>query len=246
MNQNNNPFGGLTADGLEAPKDVLGGGFIVDSGVYAGEIKLAFAGVSKNGARSLTVHVQLDGGREFRETMYVTNRKGENFYERDGKKNPLPGFTTANDLALLATGQDLASQDVEEKVVKLYDFDQKAEVPTKVQALTSLHGKRVQLGILRQTVDKKKADGNGNYVPTGETRDENVIDKVFHAETGKTVSEYTRQLDDAEFLPQWKEKNSGVTRDKREDKSSQAGAPGAAAGTAGRSGGGTPSKSLFG
>lgn len=245
MNQsNNNPFGNLKTDGLEAARDVLGGGGAMETDVYNGVIKLAFAGVSSGGAHSMTVHVDC-GGREYRETMYVTNKQGQNFYEKNGKKNPLPGFTTANDIALLATGHPLNEQEMEEKVVKLYDFDAKAEVPTKVQAVVSLHGQQISLGILKQVVDKNVKDGNGNYVPSGETRDENVIDKVFHAETGKTVSEYTAKVPTADFQGKWLAKNKGVTRDRTSGATGKVGAPGQKAAND-SNGGKTASKSLFG
>lgn len=246
MNQsNNNPFGGMSTEGLEASRDVLGGGFgAVDSDVYAGTIKLAYAGKSQGGAHSLTVHVDL-GGREYRETLYVTNKQGENFYKnKDGKKSPLPGFTTANDLALLSTGVALNEQEVEERVVKLYDFDAKAEVPTKVQAVVSMHGKPITLGILKQIVDKNVKDGNGNYVPSGETREENTIDKVFHTDTGKTVSEFTAKVEQPEFMGKWADKNKGTVRDRTTAKVGKVGAPGQqAANSASHK---APAKSLFG
>lgn len=246
MNQsNNNPFGDLSTDGIEAARDVLGGGGAVDSGVYTGTIKLAYAGMSSGGARSLTVHLDLDG-REYREVLYVTNKQKQNYYEKDGKKSPLPGFTVANDLALLATGLALSEQEIEEKVVKLYDFDAKAEVPTKVQAMTSLHGRAISVGILKQLEDKKKKnDSTQQYEPTGETRETNVIDKVFHAETGKTVSEYTAKVAEAEFQGKWKAKNDGVVRNKTTGATGKVGTPGQ---RAANDGGATKtaSKSLFG
>lgn len=240
-----NPFGKLSQDGLEKTGDVLGGGGTVESGVYSGTIKLAYAGKSAGGAQSLTVHVDI-GGREHRETIYVTSKLGNNYYEKDNKKIPLPGFTTANDLALLSTGQALSEQDIEERVVKLYDFDAKAELPTKVQAVVSLHGKEIKLGILKQIVDKNQKNDAGDYVPTGETREENVIDKVFHAETGKTVSEFVNKIAEAEFLPKWEEKNKGNTRNKAKGAAGKTGAPGRAPSAGGSAPAAGSSKSLFG
>ncbi|WP_199097255.1 hypothetical protein [Dyella sp. ASV21] len=248
MNQsNNNPFGGLKSEGLEAARDVLGGGGAMDSGLYTGTIKLAYAGKSSGGAHSMTVVVDLEG-REYRETLYVTNKQGQNYYEKAGKKNPLPGFTTANDLALLSTGVPLNEQEIEERVVKLYDFDAKAEVPTKVQAVVSMHGKPITLGILKQIVDKNvKNEATNTYVPSGETREENIIDKVFHAETGKTVSEFTLKVENAEFQGKWGAKNKGVTRDRSTGKAGKVGAPGQKAANDAIGGGQKQaSKSLFG
>lgn len=245
MNQNN-PFGNLSTDGLEEARDILGGSGAIDSDSYTGKIKLAYAGASSGGANFLAVHIDING-RDYRETLYVTNKQGQNFYERGGKKIPLPGFTVANDLALLATGHPLSAQDLEEKVVQLYDFDERKEVPTKVQAVTSMMGKDITVGILKNIVDKtKKNEMSGAYEPTGETREENTIDKVFHAESKKTVSEFTGGAEKAAFHDRWTEKNRGQVRNRAKGATGSAGLPGAApaAPAAGKPSGG--GKSLFG
>lgn len=244
--QNSNPFGDLSTEGLEKSGDFLGGGGAIDSGVYTGEIKLVFVGKSDGGAHFLEVHVDLPGGRPYRERLWVKGKNGLHYYERNGKKSPLPGFTVANDLALLSTGFDLSGQTFEEKIVKLYDFDAKMEVPTKVQAITSMMGQSITIGVLKQTVDKNVKDSTGAYVPSGETRDENAIDKVFHTETGKTVSELSTLPKDApaEFQAKWDAKNKGQTRMKAKGAEGKTGTPGAIP----TGGGAKPatSKSLFG
>lgn len=245
MNQNNNPFGNLSTDGLEEVRDSLGGGGAIDSDSYTGIIKLAYAGASSSGARFLAIHLDLNG-REYRETLYVTNRQGQNYYEKGGKKIPLPGFTVANDMALLTTGYPLSNQTIEEKVVSLYNFEERKEIPTKVQAVTSMMGKKITVGILKSIVDKtKKNEQTGMYEPTGETREENNIDKVFHAETKKTVSEFTNNVEKAEFHDKWVEKNKGQVRNKAIGATGKVGLPGQAAPSPAASG--RPAgKSLFG
>lgn len=250
-----NPFQNLTNAGLEAAEDRLGGSFgALDTDVYTGTIKAAYAGKSDRGAHNVTAVFELnvDGKkREYRETIYVTNRDGENFYldkaDKD-KKHPLPGFTTANDLALLTTGKGLNEQSFEERVINVYDFGQKREIPTKVPMAVDMVGKEVSLAIIRETKVKQVKDAAGNYVdsPTGETRDENSIDKVFHADSGRTVSEVVRKLEKGEFIEQWREKNKGVTRDRTKGKGGavggvQSGIPGQAPGTAA-----APTTNLFG
>ena len=246
MNQNNNPFGNLSQDGLEKTGDSLGGGGVFDSDLYTGNIVLAYAGKSDGGANFFEVHVDTGNGRVYRERLWVTNKVGQNFYERDGKKSPLPGFTTANDLALLSTGHELNAQTFEEKVVKLYDFDAKAELPKKVQAATSMMGLPVTIGVLKAIVDKQKKNDAGGYEPTGETREENNIDKVFHAESGKTVSEFSTKAETAEFKDKWLAKNKGQVRNKAKGAEGKSGAPGRPAPTGGAAAAGKSSQSLFG
>lgn len=235
-----NPFASLSSTGLEVAQDTLGGFSPIESGVYGATIKIAFAGQSKGGAHNVTFHLDVDG-REHRETIYVTNKQGENFYlnKRDNtKKMPLPGFTMANNLALLATGFDLGNLAVEERVIKLWDKDAAGEINTKVNAFVDLTGKKIKVGIMQQIVDKNVDDGNGNYVPSGETRNESVLDAVFHAETDKTVNEVKGQMP-AEFLAKWEAKNKGQIKDRSTKVEGKAGRPGAGAT------GGAP-KSMFG
>lgn len=241
--QSSNPFGNLSNDGLEAARDVLGGGGVFESGVYDGTIALAYAGKSQGGAQFLAVHVQI-GDKQYRETMYVTNKNGQNYWERDGKKNPLPGYTTANDICLMSTGYDLPSQDFQEKVVNLYDFDAKAEVPKKVMVAVDLIGKPITLAILKNLENKtKKNEATGQYEPIAETRETNTIDKVFHSETGKTASEFVAKKD-PEFKDKWATKNTGRVIDKSKEVGGKPGAPGQA--RTGAPAASAKTKSLFG
>ena len=237
-------FNKLTSDGLEESQDRLGGFSPFDSDIYIGTIKVAYAGTSSGGATSVSVVVDADG-KEYRETFYVTNKKGENFFiSQDKKKVPLPGFTVVDDICLIASGKPLANQETEEKVIKLYDFEQRAEVPKSVPVLTDLIGQKIALGILKQLENKNAKNAAGEYEATEETREVNVVDKVFHPEMKLTVAEARNGKEDPEFWDKWVEKNKGTVRDKTEKKASgNAGAPpkpAAAGGTA------APRQSLFG
>lgn len=243
--QNNNPFGNLSTEGLEAAGDRLGGGGVFESDVYTGKIKYAFAGAADSGAKFFEVHVDMQDGRTYRERMYVTNKAGQNYWERDGKRNPLPGFTIANDLALMSTGFALGEQEFEEKVAKLYDFDAKEEVPKKVQMATGMIGQSITLAILKIVENKQaKNEVTGQYEPIADTREVNNIDKVFHTESGKTVSEFTGKKD-AEFQDKWADKNRGRVVDKTKEVGGRSGAPGQGKSGAPAAAGGKP-KSLFG
>jgi hypothetical protein len=240
-------FGNLTENGLEEAKDVIGGGGVKESGIYSGKIKLAYAGKSRGGAQFIAIHVDLDGF-EYRETMYITNRNGENFYlnkQDNTKKMPLPGFTTVNDLCLITTGKPLAEQDTEEKVVKLYDFDAKAEVPQNVPVLTDMIGQDITFGLIKQIEDKNVQDASGNYVPSGETRETNTIDKFFDPDSRMTVAEAKAEAETAEFIEKWDAKNTGKTRNRAKGAAGNAGKSGAP-GKPAAGGAPAPKKSLFG
>lgn len=251
-------FGNLTNDGLEETNDRLGGFNVRDTDVYEATIKVAYAGQSAGGARSVTLVVNLPDG-EYSETIYVTNKKGENWFLNQNdksKKVPLPGFTTIDDICLVTTGKPLSEQDSEEKVVKVYDYDEKKELPKSVPVLTELTGQKVYLGILKSIVDKNvKNDSTGEYEPSGETREENTIEKVFHHPSKVTVVEAREAQKagrDAEavFYDKWVEKNKGQTRNKAKgaDGKGNGGNSGRPGGGAPQAGGGQQKKtnSLFG
>lgn len=221
-------FGTLSNDGLEQSQDRLGGYQPLNTDIYTGTIKAAYAGKSDGGAQSVSLVVSVPG-QEYRETVYVTNKLGENFFINQHDKNkkvPLPGFTTIDDVCLIVTGKPLAEQDTEEKVIKLYDKDAQAELPKAVQMLVELLDKPISLAILKQLENKSVKDTAGVYQPTAETMEKNVIEKVFHPEMKITVAEARAGKDKAEFWPAWEERNKGKTRDKRKLKEGEAGAPG--------------------
>lgn len=246
-------FGNLKSDGLEESQDRLGGFSVWESDIYTGPIKMAYAGQSEQGARNVTLIFEANG-KEYRETVYITNKKGENwFINKDDKtkKVPLPGFTTIEDICIIATGKPLAEQSAEDKMVKIYDKDLKKEVPKSVPVLTELLGQSLSLAIVKQLENKSEKDGQGGYVDTAETRNSNVIEKVFHTESKMTVAEARQGLETAIFWDAWLERNKGKERDRRSIK-------GGAGGQAGKPGGRTQSgppqagngaparKSLFG
>ena len=218
--------------------DSVGGTRVLSSALYNLKVTLAYIKVAASGAMALELVFKTDTSADVRQTLWMTGGKdkgGKNYYEKDGQKHYLPGFLLANSLSLLTVGKELSELDTEEKVVKLYSYEAKAEVPTKVQMVTDLLGQEIVAGVLRQTVDKtKKNDATGKYEPTGETRDENEIDKFFRARDKLTTAEIRAGLTEASFATTWEEKWKDQVRD-RSTKKTGAGTAGApkASGAAG-------------
>lgn len=214
----------------------------LESGVYKAVVQTAYVTKSQGGATGLVINAKTDAGREIRQTFWMTSgtaKGGKNYYEKDGQKSYLPGFIAANALSRLTTAKEISELDTEVKVINVYNRDAKAEVPTKVDMVMDLIGKEVLVGLLKQKVDKNaKNETTGVYEPTGETREENEVDKFFRASDRKTTSEILTQAEEATFIDTWSKKWTGVTRDKSKGTS-------AAAGTAGLpklSTGGAPTK----
>lgn len=244
-----NMFNNLSTENMEEAQDVVGGAFDpVPTDIYDASVKLAYAGESTNGAKNVTLVLDVNG-REVKETIYVTNRKGEPFYvDKTTKKNmPLPGFSLIDDLCLFTTEAPLSATNMEEKTVKVYDPEQKKEVNKPVPVLVDLLTKPVKVAIQREIVDKTKQGDDGQYHPTGETRTQNAIVKFMHPETGRTVNEYKHEIEDPIYMTEWKERWAGKDRNRASKTSNTAGSSGS--GRPGVSGGGNDkpaAKSLFG
>lgn len=216
-------FGNLTStDNMEEAQDRVGGFQPLAADAYKAKIKMAYAIESAKGANGVVILADVNG-QEHRETVWVTNRNGENFFkdkEDPSKKIPLPGFTTVDDLCLLATGEGLGDQDAETKKVKIYDPQERKEVPTDVPVLVNLLGKEVVLGLLHKKEFKQEKDDSGNFSDTDKVREYNEIDKVFHPETLRTVNEYRHEIETPDFHKAWVERNKGKVRDKTQGGSS--------------------------
>jgi hypothetical protein len=262
-------FGNLKekTQNVEAAKDSLGGGGFgaKESDIYTGTVKVAYVGKADSGADWMQLIIEnLKGSAgndagEFRAQVYFTsgNAKGNKpTYEKNGKEYFLPGFTVINDMMLMATGTFLADADFEEKIVKVYDFDLKAETNKSVMVPVDLVGQTVTFA-LEKILEAKQVKGDNGYVDSGETREVNEIQKVFHPELLVTVVE-AQEAEKAEkeltpelavFHAAWLEKNKGKTRDKTKGSTGGNGKgglppkPGAGAGTGTAPAGG---KSLFG
>jgi hypothetical protein len=239
-----------TAPDVQEDTDSLGGGGPWDSGLYPCTVNMAFLQKSKSGALGLTLHLADENGRELRHTTYVTSgdaKGNKTYYERDGEKRNLPGFTLFRSLCLMTLSKEPQQVDTEEKVVKLWSPEAKAEVPTTVPVLVDLLGKQIIAGVIKQVVNKNVKDANGNYVPGPETREENEIDKFFHAGTGMTVAEATGGKTEGEFINGWRDKFTGFVKDRTVK--AAAGAAPATSGTFGQAAGAAtpkPTTSLFG
>lgn len=237
-------FNDIEDDGVESSGDFIGGGGRLQSDVYEATIKVAYAGKSAAGARSVTILLDVNGA-EHRFTEYVTNRNGQTYYERNGKKHALAGFQTINELCVITTGSPLKEQAIANKMVKIYDFDEKKEVPTEVPVLTDLTNKSVLVAISLVEENKNIKNDQGVYVPTDEVVERNEISKFFHPKKRITLSEAEKSISEPTFLPLWLEKNKGKTRNKvKTDGVVRAGSPRSSGGGT-SSAGAEKAKNLF-
>ena len=199
-------------------KDSVGGGTVLESALYPVIITMAYLNKSSGGALGLVLTVKTEDDQEVRQTLWMTSgtaKGGKNYYEKDGVKNYLPGYLQANALTLLSIGKEISDMETETKVLNIYSPEAKAEVPTKVEVLMDLLNKPVLIGMLKQTVDKTtKNEATGAYDATGETKEENEIDKIFRASDRMTTAEIRAKAESATFADTWIAKWTGKTRNK--------------------------------
>ncbi|MCA9911735.1 MAG: hypothetical protein KC496_00235 [Anaerolineae bacterium] len=241
-----------TENDIADERDVIGGNGPLNSGAYKFTIQYAYIGKANSGALSLNISAKNEDGRDLRQTLWMTSgtEKGcKNYYEKDGQKNYLPGFLHANAIALLTCGKEISQLDTEKKVINLYSYEAKVEVPTPVDMVMDLVGKEVIFGVIKQVVDKTaKNEATGAYEPTGETREENEIDKVFRASDRKTTAEIRAKAEEATFIGSWTEKWEGKVRERAKGKGSagMTGMPKVGGGAKASPAAGRPTTSLFG
>lgn len=210
-------FFNLETDGMEQAKDILGGYSVLPSGIYEATIKAAYAGESKGGAKNISFILDIDG-REHSETIYITSGKEKGckpyYMDKDNKKQPLPGYVTAQAIGLLSAGKDLNQLSAEDKIIEIYDWEIKDKKKTKVNMFMDLLNKKIKVGLIHRKQFKQTKGDDGKYHPTTDIREFNEIDKVFRAKDDKTVAEIRAKAEEASFIQEWKGKWDNKIDDK--------------------------------
>ena len=211
---------GMTQDVKEKATDSLGGTtFLVDSDLHKFTIEVAYLEKAKSGAIGLQLHLK-GNGSFLRQSLWIRSgdAKGNNTYyvNAKGDKQNLPGFSQANQLVQLLIDpakkiMDMASQ-TDEKIIKLFNYDAKGDVDTKVEMITDMVGKEVVLGMHKQAVEKtaynqstKKYDTVTDTAGRAYTVDKNEINKIFDG-NGLTVAEREGGMTEPVFAKQWADK----------------------------------------
>lgn len=198
----------------EVEKDTLGGGGALDTDLYGLTLKTAYYDYAKSKAMSLNLMMETSSGRRLKITEYITSGETKGckpYYEKDGKKFPLPGYSKMNTLCLLVTGKPIVQLAAEDKILKLYDFTERKEINQTKKVIVDLTGVEIKAGVFKIIEDKKTKVGD-EYVATGETREINEIGKFFNTE-GKTLEEVTEGKE-ATFAAEWSTAHKGKTKDK--------------------------------
>lgn len=220
-------------------KDSLGGGFTFPSGLYRTGVKMMYLDQWASGALfvSLELSVLVDGAEKtYKENITISNAAGEFTYKdkKTGEDKPMPGYAVVDELLTHLTGKGFAQQTPEVKSVKVYDKNAQGEVPADREVFTEALRKTFHGGFLLTTVDKTEKNANWQpgmdkklqYLPTGETREQNELHYLFNDDKATLVEVAAGKP--AEFHKAWEERFAGKTINKAKGKA--AGQSGATAG----------------
>lgn len=222
----NNVFSNLNADNAERNADSVGGsGFSVyPTNVYELQIKYAYTGQSMNSkAMSVTIVGNIlnyngSNSNPYSETLWITNREGNNFsLSKDNKKKLLTGFQTLDDICCLATGKHLAQQSTVDKIIEKYDFESKSMQKASVPVIDGLIDKKVTVAISQIKEFKRKKFDDG-YKTINDFKESNRIEKVFSNDKHLSVNEILNKVETPEFYNTWLEKHKGKVQDRTKDK----------------------------
>lgn len=215
---------GLTgATGTVEEETDFQGRKLLETAAHELTIKMAFIGKSAGGAPFVQFQLEDEAETELREIIYIGNRAGKLFYEKNGKTFDMPGLQVVNAICRNVTGNTLL--ELPTKILTI-DLWQKGEngakgglKPTDVEALHTLIGQKIHCAVEKQLADKtaktgaKDSNGKEVYAPTGQTFEKNELVKVLN-DHGLTGPEVKLGLTAPKWLTDWLAKNEGMTIDR--------------------------------
>lgn len=191
--------------------DIVGGFSPLETDIYTGKIKLVYMGQSNKGAECATIVLDING-KELRETVYLSSapvpakdgkpaQEAKYFYKKNDKEYPMPGLRILMDMCELSVGKAFkeVGKSVSDKLVKVYDFEQKKEIPKNVPVITDLLDKPIMVAV--KYIQEPKYNDPNKIISKNE------ISKIFDPITGKTLTEKIENKEPSfkdEWLKQWK------------------------------------------
>lgn len=203
---------------------------------YQAEIKFCYLTSSKvEGSQSQGVGMILDiGGKTYKEVFWPIGSSGSSTYtdQKSGEQRNIPGFDHVNALLMVTLGKSLTdpSLRVADRPVPFWDQSAGKLVDTQTPCFIDLHGITVGVLMLETIEDKRVKNGQGKWVPSGETTKSNTIDKFVHGGSNATAMELGNYCEakgvslpeavqsiqsmDASYVNDWVSLNQGKVADK--------------------------------
>ena len=175
----------------------------VDTNEYEATIKLAYLSTAKTGSTMLNLIYTMGGQEVTLKPNYLFNGAKKHYIDKKtGAKKQNIGIAQLSELCMVAIGKNST---VEDKTIKIWDYDLKAEAPVKRPVLVDLLGAKVLLAV--QEIQEAKHNDASQAVMLNE------VVKACDVETRQTLAEKNAGKD-AVWLDKWTKKNAGVLNDK--------------------------------
>ena len=200
---------------VEKEKDSLGGGQVLDTGIYKGVLEMCYHGVTDKGTNFIDLHFKYKNN-VYKHKEYISNRDGEFSVTKDGVTRPMFGYAKMDSLFKLITGRSLAENGgtTDKRFIKIFDFATMKDKNTEVEVFTDVLNIPVAIAISK--INEEKTTPESNYtVGTGEFRQKNTFVKYFNADTGLTLAEIADGVKSPVFFNSWRKKYDGVTITKK-------------------------------
>jgi len=194
-------------DDIQESEERVGGFSLLASNIHKLRITQAYMILSKNGAKGVVIDAETPEGHKHSQTFYITNKSGQPYYVKDGKKNMLPSMVTINNLAKLLGFKNFGEvyNARVKKAGTIFDWESRKEITKEVEMLTKFCGKIVAAAIVHRKENKNKLVGK-EYKPTNEAREFNEILVFLDKKTNRTATELAENADAkyaADFLSKY-------------------------------------------
>lgn len=170
--------------------------------VYDAVIQLMYLDAYASGAKNVNIVAKI-GNKDFKETICISNKAGSFVYKdkQTGEDKPMVGYSQIDAFLKAVTGKGISEQTIEEKQIKIYDYEKKEDVAVPRSVFMDTVKKPVKLAL--QELHEEKTTKESNYQQgTGEFYEKNSIVKILDAETGQTVKEKAANAE-ASFAKNW-------------------------------------------
>ncbi len=199
---------------MQSETDSLGGGNKIEaSAIIDFTIENAYTRRASTGSYCVRLELKSDQGYHS-ETLTIADSSGKVSSFRDGNEIPMRGYTIANHISQMTTGQTITDmyQATERKTIKVRDFALQKDVDTEVDMIVGLVGKTFRAGTLVTEENKQLRDPATNKYandPSGATVRRVRLDKIFRVRDNLTAVEILAQETEPKFYTSWVEKNAG-------------------------------------
>lgn len=181
----------------------VGGGWSADeSGVQLVVLTEAYLTESQHGALAFNFSTKDKEANERRYQIYFTNRKKEVFYtdKKTKEKRKLPGYQTVDNICKAVCGKTFmeVNKTAKNKVIDLFDFESRKEIPTEVKSFPAVLKKPVLLGVIK-IVKNKYAKGK----ETNDKVEVNEVNMVFRKSDKLTPKEVDEKKTEPKQHDRW-------------------------------------------